>query len=439
MRSRHGGSSRPQGEDRAGGQGSLRRLRATGRALALAGVWLGVALVGLELALRIHPAAIPLGALLEFEPGLRAEIAARRNLPRKEDTRLVPRSDGGPPRRMWVYEPGVELTWHFDEPGVARTTRMDGAGFCNAPADAWQRPHFDVVAVGDSFTFCTAVEPSATWPARLAALSGRSVYNLGLPGRGLHEYLEALRSFGLEKSPAVVVMNVYEGNDLRDAYTFHQASAEADPELAGSLCPFPPALCRLREAITLHPFLGRSYALNFVLGWLSHQTRELEESSIDFHYEVGFPGGQTLAFNPQNGDRGEVRSARLVAEGRLGPELFDDALEAYRALADRYGFVPVLTYSPAAYTTYAGRTRFRDSANAEPLAELSRVQRAYFERRARELGLHYLDLTPALRRAARDAGPQERLYFRTNMHFSPRGHAEAARAIAGFLDSLPSG
>jgi hypothetical protein len=419
--------------------GVAARLRALARALALVAVWLGVVLLGLELALRVHPAAIPLGALLEFEPALRSEIAVRRNLPRKEDTRLVPRSDGGPPRRMWVYEPGVELSWQFDEPGVAATTRMDGAGFCNAPADAWRRAHFDVIAVGDSFTFCTAVAPEATWPARLAALSGRSVYDLGLPGRGLHEYLEALRGFGLEKSPAVVVMNVYEGNDLRDAYTFHQASAQADPRLADSLCPFPPALCRLREAVVLHPFLGRSYALNFVFGWLSHQTRELQESAIDFRYDVAFPQGQTVAFNPQNGDRGEVRSARLVSEGRLGPELFDDALETYRALADEHGFVPVLTYTPAAYTTYAGRTNFRDPANAALLAELSRVQREYFARRAGELGLPYLDLTPALRQAARDAGPDERLYFRTNLHLSPRGHAAVARAIAGLLDTLPPG
>src|SRR6185436_13662803 len=86
-------------------------------------------LAPLELALRLFPGAVPLSLLTEFEPGLRSAIAKQRKLQRVEDTVLIPRDDGGPADRMWIYKPGVVITQPFDEPGIVDTVRMDDAGF----------------------------------------------------------------------------------------------------------------------------------------------------------------------------------------------------------------------------------------------------------------------------------------------------------------------
>src|SRR5215470_18893956 len=77
----------------------------------------------LELALRLVPSAIPLSLLTEFEPTLRSAIAKQRKLQRVEDTVLVPRDDGGPSDRMWIYKPHVDVTEPFDEPGIVDTVR----------------------------------------------------------------------------------------------------------------------------------------------------------------------------------------------------------------------------------------------------------------------------------------------------------------------------
>ena len=45
-------------------------------------------------------------------------------------------------------------------------------------------------------------------------------YNLSVAGIGPYEYVELLRRYGLPLGPRVVVMNIYEGNDLRDVLKF---------------------------------------------------------------------------------------------------------------------------------------------------------------------------------------------------------------------------
>jgi lysophospholipase L1-like esterase len=88
----------------------------------------------------------------------------------------------------------------------------------------------DVVAIGDSFTWCSGLRAEDAWPAQLAPLLGRTVWNLGRGGIGLHEELQILRRFGLAKRPRVVILNFYEGNDLRDALRFAQHAGATPAE-----------------------------------------------------------------------------------------------------------------------------------------------------------------------------------------------------------------
>jgi lysophospholipase L1-like esterase len=77
----------------------------------------------------------------------------------------------------------------------------------------------DVVTIGDSQTYGISAPARLSWPAQLAELIRRPVYNLALGGYGPVQYDELLRTRALRLRPAVIVVGFYYGNDLWDAYT----------------------------------------------------------------------------------------------------------------------------------------------------------------------------------------------------------------------------
>jgi SGNH hydrolase-like domain, acetyltransferase AlgX len=385
----------------------------------------------LELALRLVPSAIPLNLLIEFEPTLRSAIAKQRKLQRFEDTVLVPRDDGGPADRMWIYKPGVEVTEPFEEAGIVDTRRMDDAGFCNADAAAYEKlERLDVAAIGDSFTFCIAVVPADAWPAVLAERTGLRVYNFGMPGRGLYEYVQTLKAFALAKRPHFVVVAVYEGNDLRDAVRFHEGGDSATPK-AQHPCPFASdRLCAWHERLK-HGFLGRhSYVFNLALSGIWRFAYNRDKKEIDFRYDIRFPDGNTVTFNSRNGDLDEVTYARWLVRDEVSVDLFERPLRDLVALGREHGFTPIVVYIPSAYTAYRHRAHFHDAGVERTVTEFSDRQRGYFARKAGEAGFVYRDLTSALQRAAAELPSTRPLYFRTNVHLTPAGHAVVAAEVA---------
>ncbi|MFQ5509037.1 MAG: GDSL-type esterase/lipase family protein [Leptospirillia bacterium] len=92
----------------------------------------------------------------------------------------------------------------------------------------------DLVALGDSQTYGVGVGKRENWPAVLAGDTGLTVYNMGVDGYGpAQSELELPRALSL--SPDTVVVAVYFGNDLFDAFdmaTRHtEIAALVDPEL----------------------------------------------------------------------------------------------------------------------------------------------------------------------------------------------------------------
>jgi hypothetical protein len=409
------------------------------RFILLAAVVIFAFVAPLELALRLVPSAIPLSLLTDFEPTLRSAIAKRRKLQRVEDTVLMPRDDGGPTDRMWIYKPGVEVTKPFDEAGIVDTVRMDDAGFCNADAAAYEKlERLDVAAIGDSFTFCTNVVPADAWPAVLAERTGLGVYNFGMPGRGLHEYVQTLKAFALAKSPRFVVVAVYEGNDLRDAVRFHEGGDNAAPK-AQRPCPFASdRLCAWRERLK-HGFLGRhSYGFNLALSGIWRFAYSRGEKEIDFRYDIRFPDGNTVTFNSRNGDLDEVTYARALVRDEVTVDLFERPLRGLVALGREHGFTPIVVYIPSAYTAYRHQAHFDDAGVERTLTEFSDRQRGYFARKAGEVGFVYRDVTSALQRAAAELPSTQPLYFRTNVHLTPAGHAVVAAEVAEEISRVSS-
>lgn len=81
-----------------------------------------------------------------------------------------------------------------------------------------QVPHTaDVLAIGDSLTYGFAAPPSGSWPYQLGILSKKTVYNAGVGGYGPCEYERVFDDL-LVLQPKIVIIGLYLGNDLSDAY-----------------------------------------------------------------------------------------------------------------------------------------------------------------------------------------------------------------------------
>ena len=401
------------------------------------------AFVLFEIGLRLFPGLIPLNLLILFNEGPRVEIARRRELPTKDwDTVVVERDDGGPELR--IYKPFTRLTWTV---GTYETVVMDEMGFCNLPQNSYQLPTIDIITLGDSFTACHAVTPQDTWSSQLSMLTGLSVYNLGRVKIGIHEYIQLLKKFGLQKSPRIVILNVYEGNDFRDARRYYRAvnknAAQSDATFVDNISsPLPP-----KSNFIGSDWLERhSYAFNLFLSLLSYADQtyfnppppnELEK--INFKYRFVFLDEISIPFNSENVDRDEVQSARYMTTLQTSSEVLDaieDALKTFVDLSEQYDFVPVVTYTPSAHTAYVEYVVFDDPNLTGLMPSFSHEQRQYLNAKSKELGYVFIDFTPSLQAAAQANGPQKLLYYPLDLHLTPAGHAAVANILNQALNDL---
>lgn len=104
-----------------------------------------------------------------------------------------------------------EALGHKIEPGAAG---HDALGFRNREVP----PKVETVVIGDSMTYGFGTPRDSAWPHQLAALSGKTVYNMGLGGYGPLQYLHLTRERAPQFGASQLVVGFYFGNDLLDAY-----------------------------------------------------------------------------------------------------------------------------------------------------------------------------------------------------------------------------
>lgn len=396
-----------------------------------------------EAILRLFPVVIPAALLVHFGPGLRAQIAAGR-FPTVDEAVPFVRDDGGFPFSVW--KPFAKINYSFRDIGSVNTVTMDEMGFCNAPntysqakiaqLKSAQANSLEVVVLGDSFIWCTAVHPEETWVAQLGQQTGLSTYNLGEPGTGLYEHLQLLKRFGLPKQPKVVILSIYEGNDLRDALKYHTYRATGQVEGESSPVAAAPAWQRV-------PLLGRYGYLWNSLGAIATQwqrteaspsgARKEDEDNENFRYQLNFKTG-SVPFNLENGDRDEVTHAKMLANREVSLELYSEALTQFMKMAQAHDFIPIVTYTPSAYTAYAKVVAFDQAGLATTLSAYSQQQRDFFADRAAALGYEFIDFTPVLQTLATDYNSAEKLlYYPTNRHLTRYGHAAIAESLTDVI------
>ena len=406
-----------------------------------------VILAGLEVGLRLVPGAIPETLLKRYDPVLRAEIAERRNLPNVSDAVQVERDDGGPP--LLIFKPNVQVEFKSRETGKRGVIRMDERGFCNPHDAVAPGGTVDFVALGDSFTACMNEPPDSeapesyiNWPFETARLTGLSVYNISRGGDGPYEYVQLLKHYGLQFKPRAVIMQIYEGNDLRDSLRY-RTYKEASPEDKERL-PLRASWEQLHvpyEGLMGNALSARSYAYDFaVIGTAYALSKGIDlvlwatgsSSYIDFRFTLDYPPEPVL-MNEDNDQKDEVRTARAAQAGELSFSEFDLALENYATLARAHNFKPILSYAPAAHVAYSEAVSFTRPELKETMFAYSEAQRAYIARKAAELGIVFIDLTPALQAKIAELRGTKLLYNPDNIHFNVLGHHVVSEAVKAVL------
>jgi hypothetical protein len=379
----------------------------------------------IEVVLRSFPGLIGLNVLEQMEPSLRAEIADRMGLPTQATSIRITsamRSDGGPPFTL----PGANASrYSFADPadialGAREQIRSDENGLCNQPEKA-SLTKIDILIAGDSFTACTAIMPNEAASQRLEDMSGLITYNVGVGNTGPDEYLEMLKRFAPKMQPRIAVMNIYEGNDLRDVlrkkrFVESGGTSEKDRELQ------PPAW---------------SYAAQFFEGAYKVAVRYIKANVVaaqDHNFRYSAPvGDHIMAMNITNKDQGEVERALELRDGKISTDAYAEPLTAYVTWAKSNGIVPVVAYLPSMYTVYEGTVRFEDANVGSAVQAFSAAQRRWFAAHADAIGFSYLDLTPFFQQAAAQGAVT---HFPSNVHLSQKGQELVAVQTLEFLRKL---
>lgn len=97
----------------------------------------------------------------------------------------------------------------------------DARGFPNAGA----LEQADIVAVGDSHTYGTNVRRDQAWPAALAQITGKAVYNMSMGGYGAAHANENL-DVALSLKPRTILFGLYFGNDFYEDFRFAKQNGE---------------------------------------------------------------------------------------------------------------------------------------------------------------------------------------------------------------------
>jgi SGNH hydrolase-like domain, acetyltransferase AlgX len=289
--------------------------------------------------------------------------------------------------------------------------RLNSEGFRQpdfAPAD---RALAKIVAIGDSFTFGHGVEGEDAYPRVLERLldarlpAGVQVVNAGVPGRWVDEYYLELRERSLRLDPNLVVVGLFVGNDIDGEDARTHVWKEVDEK--GRPLKIDENDARIEEGYRVERVRKARWTLPVIRD--SHLAQLVFDAARAVRDEIEPPRLKEAAvFAPDYSPETQTALARV-----------EDLLLAMRDLSASHGARLLIVLIPLREQIYPERRRGQEDLDWD---KPQRILGEFLERS----GIDWLDLRPALT-AATSGAP---LYFETDSHWTPRGHAVAASAIA---------
>jgi lysophospholipase L1-like esterase len=330
------------------------------------------------------------------------------------------------PEVGWVQEAGVAAVRH-NEAGQDVVIAGSPLGIRQPLAPYRFRQAEEVLLVGDSLTAGTQVAFEDTWGARLEqGLKRRhpslEIVNAGVDRYDLAQEYRLARRLWSPVQPRLLVLGLYLGNDIVDYE--HEAGARPPWRTGGPI-------------VWLHE---HSFFLRYLEGaWeKAHRRPEVKAGPpppVDSWSPRSVSGFDALRFDEQQRIRNQFTAADVMPVLRGGPEAearlatTERVLAGMAALAQERGAEFVIVLLPM-------KLEILPAQRAEWMAfqhltedDVERPRRHLVAFAARQ-GLTLIDVAPALRAQAEPEG----LYWKVDLHMTPRGHAALAEAVAPAVD-----
>jgi PAS domain S-box-containing protein len=271
----------------------------------------------------------------------------------------------------------------------------------------------DIAVIGDSYVESPMLPSSLLATTRLAKLMQQTVANLGQSGYGPQQELAVLERYALPLHPKTLVWVFYEGNDLRDAERYADKISFLDSKWD-------------RVDTVWH----RSFTRNSLL-WVTGMiqgctpvhaaknviTRAVIEGPEQKKQLVYFKGrSSSVGLTKQELDA--LKTSVTVIE------------EAYRLVRDNGGRLLVV-FAPTAFRVYHDIANFTEAGEDVPPWDLNDLPDR-LRRMISEISpdIDYLDLTPALKTAAKH---NTLVFLSDDTHWSSEGHRVVSEALAEVL------
>ncbi len=315
------------------------------------------------------------------------------------------------PRIGHRLRPGART--HYATPEFAADIAINGDGVRGEELGPKQPAERRIAILGDSIVLSVQVDLATTFAAQLearlnaGAASRTRVINGGVQGYGPVEELLFYRHVVARLEPDVVLVMVFVANDAIEAID-SAPKLVAPPDNVAPVSDDATFFARrlVRRSMVLQTVRLR---VNEVIDWMR------PEAAPSLSRPLG-----TYAANPP-------------AEIARGLALTRDVLATLAREADARGTRVGLVLVPARLqlndTDFAHLQASARAAGHELLRDAATTR---FADALAPLGLPMLDLLPALRAQPDPAG----LFFRENIHFTPRGHAVVAEALATFVGRM---
>ncbi len=333
-------------------------------------------------------------------------------------------------------------------PAVPIVLTTDDRGLRNPPRTG----RYDIVVAGDSFTEGSMVSDDETWWSLLARQTGVRIYNTGVSGLTIREYLNNWLAFGLDSGARTLIVTIYEGNDWKPlepaslTATAVPAAMRAGVVGAGLLDSVWGAIwnaspLRFRAELALKQLLtpiGEDWPLPPSLG-LSWMPATIEAGGVARHY----------AWEPKNMMRLDWEPAAFAAspEWTTNEAVLRQLADIARARELRLVFV----YAPS--KAHVVLPLLRETVSAEAMHAFARFRNhagdllppdAFREQLYRNLdtqehtlrdwcaarGIDFISLTTPLRERVAAGVP---VYFTYDQHWTEQGHAAVAAILAASL------
>ncbi len=300
-------------------------------------------------------------------------------------------------------------------------------------------PAFRVLGLGDSFAFGFGVEEPECYLSRLEQMTaerGVEVINAGHSGMGPDNEALLLEADGPWLRPDLVLVGIYVGNDMWNVLSGpHRATV-----VEGRLRSTPGILERWHRPVragrilpAMLPAVPASEALPVPFRTLLHRSHlyrllSSRYAALRARRERGGAGGAAQPLSAVDDQAVFLRDQ--PPEFRAGWTQVCSWLARMASWCNAHGARLALLLIPTADQVYPERwatSRARFGLRDDEI-DLGQPQRILLDC-GRQHGLAAIDLLPALRKAA--AGPGPPLYYRSDPHWTPRGHeVAAAEALA---------